>query len=272
MAKQQGIHQIRGKVGEMSYYRQKNVATGLVRSINQSMSKRVKEDAAFANTRLNAAEFGAAGNYAGACVRAISTRWRTILNPFATGHLVKPILEGMKLDTSSAWGERNLGSEYLEEIMSMINQEAKNDYQESFAIPTVTVTPHGVGNILKDWEWSLETEADTSSNLLAKGATGVRYALYAYRAAFGNYSDTIGNYQKSTSSVILLGSNDVKIGTNVSWVDGTTIVRSTATNDPGVIGALLCVALPYKSMGLTRYFLQELCSFILVNEAEGTED
>ncbi len=271
MAKQQGIHQIRGKVGEMSYYRQKNVATGLVRSINQSMSKRVKEDAAFANTRLNAAEFGAAGNYAGACVRAISMRWRTILNPFATGHLVKPILEGMKLDTSSEWGQRNLGIDYMQEIQDMINQEAKNDYQQSFAIPTVTVTPHGVGNILKDWEWELNTEDDTSSNLLAKGATGVRYELYAYRASFGKYSDIVGKYLKSTTSVIRLGGNDTQIGRGESWSESQTVVQNTATNDPGVIGALLCVALPYKAIGLQRYFLQELCSFILVTEVSTEE-
>lgn len=271
MAKQQGIHQIRGKVGEMSYYRQKNVVTGLVRGINQGMSKRVKEDAAFANTRLNAAEFGAAGNYAGACVRAISTRWRTILNPFATGHLVKPILEGMKLDTSSAWGQRNLGIDYMEEIESMINQEAKNDYQESFAVPTISVVSHGASSLLKDWEWELIIEDTTSSNLLAKGATGVRYQMYAYRAEFGKYSSIIGKYQKSTSSVVLLGTNDMSIGEESSWIDSTTTIRSTATNEAGVIGALLCVALPYKSIGLKRYFLQELCSFILVNEVSKEE-
>lgn len=42
MAKQSGIHQIKGKVGEMSYYKQSGVSSGLIRSINPSMSGRVK--------------------------------------------------------------------------------------------------------------------------------------------------------------------------------------------------------------------------------------
>ena len=64
MAKQSGLHQLRGKVGEHSYYRQTGISSGLVRSINQGMSARVKNDEAFLNTRLNNAEFGQAGRIA----------------------------------------------------------------------------------------------------------------------------------------------------------------------------------------------------------------
>lgn len=267
MAKQSGIHQIRGKVGGMSYYRMKDVQNGLVRKINEGMSERVKSDAAFQNTRLNAAEFGAAGGYAGACVRAISLRWRTILNPFATGHLLKPVLDGIKSDISKEWGKRNLTSSPMPLILESLNQQAKNSYTESFAVPTIKVTQEGSGLTFK-WAYALNIEEDTSINLKAKGAEGVMYDFYCYASYFGTYSDAAGSYQKSRSSMVKFASEEFEIGESFETTGSSLTPFPSAKNIAGGLQALLCVAKPYKVISNEKYILQELCSFILVNETE----
>ena len=83
MAKQSGIHQLRGKVGEMSYYRTKGVQDGVVRRINQGMSQRVKTGDEYVNTRLNNAEFKNANAIATAAFNSVNSRKRGMMRNFA---------------------------------------------------------------------------------------------------------------------------------------------------------------------------------------------
>lgn len=114
MAKQSGIHQLRGKVGNMKYYRMKGVQDGLVQSINEGMSNRVKNGAEYANTRRNNSEFGMAASTAGACVKSLSLRWRYLLKPFVTGALAKIFYDGIKTNDGSPWGSRHVTPEVLQ--------------------------------------------------------------------------------------------------------------------------------------------------------------
>lgn len=265
MAKQSGIHQIRGKVGQMSYYRQKDVPTGLVRSINQGMSTRVKEDAAFANTRLNAAEFGAAGSFAGALVRSISQRWRTILNPFTTGQLVKPILDELKSDTTHPWGQRVFTDEtWKPVVMSALQEHSKKQYSEYYTTDvTVAVTQASGGGY--DWTIGGGVTAQDSQNLLAVGAEGVIYEFYSYRANFGLYFPQYSAYGKSVSVLQKLDDADCEIG-QVS--DFSTSAKSFATSaDANILTAMLVVAKPYKVVSNVKHVLQEYCSFMFVTPA-----
>lgn len=105
MAKQSGIHQLKGKVGEMSYYQQKGVTGGLVRKINEGLSARVKEDEAYANTRLNNAEFKNANAIASAAFNSVSARKRGMMRTFAVASMTKRALEDIK-QGSGQWGVR----------------------------------------------------------------------------------------------------------------------------------------------------------------------
>ena len=105
MAKQMGIHQIRGKVGERSYYKTKGVEAGISRSINQGLSARVKTDEAFANTRLNNAEFKNANAIASAAFRSVPNRKRGMMVNFAVAAMTKKALEAIK-EGIGDWGAR----------------------------------------------------------------------------------------------------------------------------------------------------------------------
>lgn len=263
MAKQSGIHQLRGKYGNNVYYTQKGVAGGLVRKINEGMSNRVKNDAAFANTRRNAAEFGAAGNFAGASVRSISQRWRTILDPFATGKLGKDMLPLIKADATGEWGQRGLsGTTWQDIFRQKLAGYAKNQYSENFAV--------GLTAKYDTESLSVEgtTTAQTSEGLLARGAEGVVYEFYLYTSEFGVFSEAAEKYQSSVSSIDLMGSVDAEIGAVTSLAVSKTFTSGYYTDADTRATAVLVVAKPYKVVNNVKYTLQELCSFDLIKIAQ----
>ena len=139
MAKQSGLHQLRGKVGEHSYYKQTGVASGLVRSINQGMSARVKTSEEYANVRLNNAEFGQAGRIAKVLGQFITPKYRPMILPFSQSKMCKIILDAIKKDTTHPWGQRNL-SENINGInvcINSLNSIRKND-PDSYGVSVST--------------------------------------------------------------------------------------------------------------------------------------
>lgn len=132
MAKQSGLHQIRGKVGEHSYYKQSGVSAGLIRSINQGMSARVKTGEEYANTRLNNAEFGQACAIAGALGKTITPKYRPMIVLFSQSKMAKLVLEIIKSKTGN-WGERNVAVTDIESLLAILNSTAKNDF-ESYGV------------------------------------------------------------------------------------------------------------------------------------------
>ena len=127
MAKQSGLHQIKGKVGEFSYYRQSGIANGLIRSINPAMSGRVKTGAEYANTRLNNAEFGQACRIAAQLISAITPKYRPMILPFSQAKLAKSVLDLIK-QTDDTWGERNLDDPQAQSVSPLVNALAKNNF------------------------------------------------------------------------------------------------------------------------------------------------
>lgn len=262
MAKQSGIHQLKGKVRGMSYYRQKGVVDGLARAINQGMSKRVKEDAAYANTRLNSQEFGAAGSFAGAMVRAISERQRTMLKDFATGALAKVVREIIIGDTENDWGNRQLvGTDWQAYLMQVANTYAKNDFAGyvggvwDTAVSGTTWTPNA------------ELPAGWGSSLAALGASGANIEMYAYGVEL---LDLGGKTLKAISNVSLIGESDVAIGDS-----GTIVTPATApaffdgTQVANKLQAVLVVVKPYQTINSKKHIRQELCTFSLFEPQVG---
>lgn len=135
MAKQSGLHQLRGKVGEHSYYKQTGVASGLVRSINQGMSARVKTSDEYANVRLNNAEFGQAGRIAKVLGMFITPKYRPMLLPFSQSKMCKVLLDAIKKDSTAAWGQRNISTTTsgIQVCINALNSVHKND-PESYGV------------------------------------------------------------------------------------------------------------------------------------------
>lgn len=257
MAKQSGIHQLRGKIRGMSYYRQKGVKDGLARQINDGMSKRVKEDEGYLNTRLNAREFGSAGSFAGAAIRAISERQRTMLKDFATGNLAKAVRDVIIQDTTHPWGERNLvGSAWQQEMLARISSYAKNEFSSYVG---------GVWNVgvsdLSGAEWipNAELSIGWGSLFAAKGATGAYIDMYAYRVELQEFA---GVSDKGFSVVAPIASADSQIGIAVKFDNPVTLTDDfTGVQEDNSMQGVLVVVRPYQEVSGQKYIRQELCTF-----------
>lgn len=93
MAKQRGIHQISGTINNLCYYEQKYVKGGLIRRVNEGMSGRLKDDPAFANTRIANREFGMCSIYAKQFLYTLGFRANYMTYPSRQAQLTKKFLE-----------------------------------------------------------------------------------------------------------------------------------------------------------------------------------
>ena len=257
MAKQSGIHQLRGKIRGMSYDRQKGVKDGLARQINDGMSKRVKEDEGYLNTRLNAREFGSAGSFAGAAIRAISERQRTMLKDFATGYLAKAVRDVIIQDSTHPWGERNLaGTTWQNEMLARISSYAKIEFSSYVGgVWDVDVTDQGDPL----WTPNAELPSGWGSLLAAKGATGAFIDIYAYRVELQEFA---GVSDKGYSVVAPVASVDASIGDSTTLKTPASLPDGfTGLHDPNLMQGVLVVVRPYQEVNSQKYIRQELCTF-----------
>jgi hypothetical protein len=106
MARQKGIIKLKGKIGDLSFYKTKDGY--LAREKGGVDKARIQNDPAFQRTRENGAEFGRAGK-AG---RLLRTSVRPLLLKAAdsriTSRMTKEMVKVVKSDTSNARGERTV--------------------------------------------------------------------------------------------------------------------------------------------------------------------
>lgn len=253
MAKSSELLALRGKVAGKSFYAMKGVEGTLVRSINEGMSNRVKNDAAYANTRLNAAEFGSAGSMAGAVIRTVSKRWRTILQAFATAMLTKAVRNLIIQDTTNPWGQRLLSVEDWQiAVREAVSRLVKNSYSENFA-NNIAASATVSGQAIKV---DIATTAQDSEALVSLGADGVRYEAYRQLIVAPEFLN--GKYTAPTASVEFIGALDTHIGTAVTQqLQGDPVAEGESSN---TMESVIVVALPTRTVNGETYVLQELCS------------
>lgn len=264
MAKQSGIHGIRGKINGVSYYSSKNGGQ-LIRKINEGMSSRVKTAKEYANTRLNNAEFGAAGSLAGAIVRPISQRWRFILDSITTGKLVKAIKAAMMQDTAKPWGERVVPLTEMAHLQDVFNGFSKNEM------------PQEIVNTLQDYlrfnppskhleiEESANMTVDTAQLLLDKGATHFSTKVFAFNVRKPYIGADGKTYVPADSFMVditaTFGGSNTAIEKNAAIVVSASIENAPAVlNEEAHLGGVLVVFLPERKVGNEYFTLQELCS------------
>lgn len=264
MAKQSGIHGIRGKINGVSYYSSKNGGQ-LIRKINEGMSSRVKTAKEYANTRLNNAEFGAAGSLAGAIVRPISQRWRFILDSIATGKLVKAIKAAMMQDTASPWGERVVPLTEMAHLQDVFNGFSKNEMPQE----VVNVLQNGMTYDESAHEIMFANPAvmtaDTAQQLIDKGATNFTVKAFAFNVR-KPYIGTDGKTYVPAESLFVdisssVGNSHVSIAENANITSDAGLSDAPAIlNEESHLGGLLVVFLPERKVGSEYFTLQELCS------------
>lgn len=258
MAKQSGIHQLRGKVGEHSYYRQTGVQSGIVRAINQGMSSKVKTDEAFANTRLNNAEFGQAGRIASVIGRFITPKFRPMILPFSQSIIAKIILEEIKL-SSGNWGERNINDPKGEILSEALNKVAKNNFSDY----GFTYTLNGSNTQL--------TLASTSAfieKMLAIGATGANVKVVSAAPWIGSFVDSNSGYAPSYVRGVDVQSEFLAEGTTSENIPLTWRPAPSEGWPASMSRFVVIIVLPFRDINNTKHILQEHCTFVALPLAE----
>lgn len=264
MAKQSGIYQLRGKVGEHSYYRQTGIQSGLVRSINQGMSSRVKTDEAFANTRLNNAEFGQAGRLASVLAQYITPKFRPMVLPFSQSKMAKLILEYIKNDSTAPWGQRNIVLANSGDMqVAALNSVAKNRF-EDFGLSVV--------NDDESNQIDIDLTGQTLSKLAAIGADGMQVRFLAISTWIGTFVQSAGKYADSYARANIYNDEFVnpRLGNSINI---TYALRPAPPQGWPAIEAFrtgLLILLPYRTINGEKHILQEHCTFkafILVDGA-----
>lgn len=264
MAKQSGIHGIRGKINGVSYYSSKNGGQ-LIRKINEGMSSRVKTAKEYANTRLNNAEFGAAGSLAGAIVRPISQRWRFILDSIATGKLVKAIKAAMMQDTASPWGERVVPLTEMAHLQDVFNGFSKNEMPQEVVDALKNNMTYTAATQSLTITGDVDMTADTAQQLVDKGVTHFSSKVFAFNVRKPYIGADGKTYVPSESLMVDISSTFGQ--TNNGVTEGTGIISSdsiansiAALNEEAHLGGVLVVFLPERKVGNEYFTLQELCS------------
>lgn len=255
MAKQSGIHQLRGKVGEHSYYRQTGIQSGLVRSINQGMSSRVKTDEAFANTRLNNSEFGQAGRIASALGQYIVPKFRPMILPFSQSKMAKRILEYIKNDTTADWGKRNLTSSNSRDAqIDALNSVVKNRFGD-FGLNLTIDEETG--------KLKFEVTAQTLSKMDSIEATGLDIRFLTVNTWVGKFQPLFNRYAMTTAHSISYSASveDLVLGETLD-ID-YLIFPSPSEGAPqfGTDRMGIVILMPYRVLNDKQYILQEHCTF-----------
>lgn len=264
MAKQSGLHQLRGKVGEHSYYKQTGITSGLVRSINQGMSARVKTDAAFVNTRLNNAEFGQGGRLAAVVAQYITPKYRPMILPFSQSKMAKIILEYIKNDTTAPWGQRNITvANSGDAQVNALNAVVKNRFED-----------YGVKLTVDEEQTSLSFQVtdETLNKLSAIGANGFDVNFLATVTWIGNYSESAGKYAQSFARANIYTYEVDDPGTGDDFRINYVLRPAPPQGWPAFAATRmgLFILLPYRTINGQKHTLQEYCSFhafVLANGA-----
>lgn len=260
MAKQSSLFKLRGKADGQSFYYSKN-GEYLTRKINPGMSSRVKTAEEYANTRLNNAEFGGAGNLAGAMIRTVSKRWRYILDSIATGMLVKGIKEAMLNDNTHDWGQRSVLLADMPAIQDLYNRFSKNEMpQEIVDFVKTQITSAGNGGILTIDD-DLTLSGDLAAHYAALGADKVKCTLYYFGVSAPAVAAGSTKYSPALPVLGEIATLTAVINGSSSIIDAASIPAVPAVqNVAAAFGGVLVIIEPMKSINSKDYVLQQHCS------------
>ena len=107
MARQKGIIKLKGKIGDISFYKTQD--GHLAREKGGVDAERIANDAAFVRTRENGAEFGSSASSGKVLRTALFAMMQTASDNRVVSRLTKVMTDIKNLDATSARGLRNVG-------------------------------------------------------------------------------------------------------------------------------------------------------------------
>lgn len=267
MAKQKGIHQIKGKVGDMSYYQTAGVPGGLIRRIPEGLSSRVKTADEYANTRLNNDEFKNASTIATFAFRAVPSRKSSMMRRFAVAAMIKEALEYIK-DGTGVWGNRIPSATFDNILVDLLENHSKlGPYSGEFGEITIG-SNQGTVNV------SLAYDSMAAIDMLSKGFDG--FYVVAVHGAMAEVVNTDGLVWPifGVSPVMVDDVTSINPeGDSQSLESFTPSAQSLGLLPLGYTAAQaaanngmfsIVTFLPYRQIGSQRHVLQEYSTFVAV--------
>ena len=257
MAKQIGLHQIKGRVGDHAYYRQTGVRNGLIRSINQGLADRVKNGAEYANTRLNMAEFGQACRIAGVYGKLVVPKWRPMFLAFSQSKLSKKIVALVKQGTGN-WGERSVAPASLPLVAGYLGEMSKLPFSDlcSASESGITVSSESANTL--EVIAGIRVSADQIAALAAIDADGMTVKALANGIEIGSFDADAKDY--APSSVLAQISDELDVTAAGEFEGTVTIAKPTSTAGTAAL-VVTFIAMPYRTINNVKHILQEQCRF-----------
>lgn len=258
MAKQRGLHQIKGKVGEYSYYSQTGVSGGLIRKINEGLSARVKSDAAYANTRLNNQEFGAAANTAALLGQCVTPKFRPMILPFSQSKMAKEILKVAREHTAN-WGQRVVTSDDTAKLCEILSAMSKRDFNEFVSL--------GIARTGSDEATLSYLITKTQATLMSSlGITNISVTAVQYDLATGQWvplaQEMSTGYLNRKNSADILSNTVVVAGQENEGTESLEVDTFVPEANHSGHQIVVFVVMPERSINSVVHILQEYCSFV----------
>ena len=258
MAKQRGLHQIKGKVGEYSYYSQTGVSGALIRKINEGLSARVKSDEAYANTRLNNQEFGAAANTAALLGQCVTPKFRPMILPFSQSKMAKEILKVAR-EHAANWGQRVVTSDDTARICEILSAVSKRDAAE-FVDLAATRSGADLAGI------SAIYSASQASLMASLGISALTVTATQYDVATGQWVPLVGQmstgYKIVRDSVSPFDEQLIVAGTGESNTEDMNVSTFVPEANHSGHQIVVFVVMPIRMVNSIPHILQEYCSFV----------
>lgn len=258
MAKQSGLHQIKGKVGEFSYYKSTGVDGGLIRSINQGLSERVKNGEEYANARLNNQEFAAAANVAGLLGKMVIPKFRPMILPFSQSRMAKGLLAMARQNTGN-WGQRVVDTSNTQQICELLTAQSKRDFYNFLEL---SVSRESLSQLSVSIGWSSEQ----STSMASLGIDGMVVSLSVYHLATGKWNSAAramqkGYFVRPTLRYPVNGA-EVLEGSDFNETESIPVINFSPSSLYEGHQILVLVAMPSRSINDIGHTLQEYCSFV----------
>lgn len=266
MAKQKGIHQIKGKVGDMSYYQTAGVPGGLIRRIPEGLSSRVKTADEYANTRLNNDEFKNAAAIAAFAFRAVPNRKSSMMRRFAVAEMIKEALQYIK-EGSGDWGVRIPSATFDNILVDLLENHSKlGPYAGEFGELTFEFTNN---TLTLNWAYDKQVAARlTSLGIDRVVAISVRGAMAEVVTTDGLVRQIFGCSSPLPNSVVIDpdGENNDLFSVALSpqalglSAEGYTTAQGAANN--GMFAIVTFV--PVRTIGSVQHSLYEYSTFACI--------
>lgn len=264
MAKQQGLFPIKGKLGDKSFYLTRN-GGHQVRSINPTVSERVKKSPEYQNTRLHNGEFGACANLAARTISPIVARFPYAYTREGYRHLLVTAYESLLQDSTNPAGRRRMSEPTYEDYQMAFNMWSKNlmlGIIES-SLPDCAFLYDA--NTELTFDHAIELDEVHQERWRELGANTMIVEVYGYRVLVPHFNPQSYRYTRAESELTL--APILRTVSHFDYQSPAILIPSNSYRAPfllqnkgSYISGILIVVKPCQNINNVSHVLKGRCS------------